>query len=87
MTAIVPKKDAPIPDDLWPLRCIRLAEVRRRLRHQEIDQESEIDALLIEFGDPRAVLRAVLHDFDLIVSDYEALISGGFVRRPPPVET
>ena len=23
----------------------------------------------------------------VIVSDYEALISGGFVRRPPPVET
>ena len=87
MTAIVPKKDAPIPDDLWPLRRIRLAEIRQRLRHKEIDRKSEIDALLIEFGDPRAVLRAVLHDFDVIVADYEASISGGFVRRPPPVET
>ena len=73
-----------IPEDLWPLRRVRMAVARERIREGAADREAEIDRLFEGFGnDPRAAMRAVLHDLDMIVADYEAAISGGFVRRAP----
>ena len=60
---------------------------RERVRDAAADREAEIDRLFEEFGhDPRAAMRAVLHDFDMIVADYEASISGGFLRRAPAAD-
>jgi len=43
--------------------------------------EVEIDAVLAEFGgDPRAAIRALLHDLTLIIRDSQAAVSRGFVR-------
>ena len=72
------------------LRPIRMALMRQRLAIKPeaelaADREAEIDRLLEEFGgDARAALGAVLHDLDLIVADYEASLSGGYVRRGQP---
>jgi hypothetical protein len=42
--------------------------------------DEEIDAILAEFdGDPRAAIRALLHDLATLAS--EAAVSRGFVRR------
>ena len=82
--AIEPQKSPDIPEDFWPLRRVRMTVARERVRDGAVDYEAEIDRLFEQFGhDPRAAMRAVLHDLDLIVADYEAAISGGFVRRAP----
>ena len=81
------KPDNPIPDDIWPLRRVRLSLVRNRVDRPPTGRAAEIDRLIAEFGgDARAALAAVLHDFDMIVADYEAAISGGFVRRAPKAD-
>ena len=86
-TSQAPTPQPDIPEDLWPLRRVRMAVARERIRERAVDHEAEIDRLFEEFGnDPRAALRAVLHDLDMIVADYEAAISGGFVRRAPAAD-
>lgn len=43
--------------------------------------EEEIDALVAEFGgDPRAAIRALLHDLTKLAIDSETAVSRGFVR-------
>jgi hypothetical protein len=43
--------------------------------------EAEIDAVLAEFGhDPRAAIRALLRDLDMLARDAEASTSRGYVR-------
>ena len=45
------------------------------------DLDAEADRLLAEFEhNPRAAIKALLHDFDMIVADYEASISKGYLR-------
>lgn len=43
--------------------------------------DDEIDAIINEFGgDPRQVIRALLHDLTQIAIDSEAALSRGYVR-------
>jgi hypothetical protein len=43
--------------------------------------DEEIDAIIAEFdGDPRAAIRALLHDLATLAADSEAAVSRGFVR-------
>jgi len=43
--------------------------------------EADVDAVLAEFGhDPRAAIRALLHDLVVLAGDYEKSVSKGFVR-------
>lgn len=43
--------------------------------------DEEIDAIIAEFGgDPRAAIRALLHDLTQIALDSEAAVSRGYVR-------
>lgn len=44
------------------------------------DLEGEIDALIEELGDARAVIRALLHDLDVLAADRERSVSRGYVR-------
>ena len=45
------------------------------------DLDAEVDRVFADFqGDPRAAIKALLHDLDLIVEDYEASISKCYVR-------
>ena len=51
---------------------------------QSFPTERDVEALLEEFGgDPRAAIRALLHDLDALASDYEAAVSRGFIRSRP----
>lgn len=48
--------------------------------------EAELDAVLVEFGnDPRAAIKALLVDLDMLARDAEATTSRGFVRGGAPV--
>ena len=77
---------ADIPPDLSPHRIIGLRRLRRAVMIERSttikgDLEAEIDRLLAEFqGDPRAAIKALLHDLDVLVADYEASISKGYLR-------
>ena len=52
--------------------------------NQPFPTERDIEALLEEFGgDPRAAIRALLHDLDALASDYEAAVSKGYIRSRP----
>jgi (p)ppGpp synthase/HD superfamily hydrolase len=43
--------------------------------------DEEIDAIIAEFGgDPKAAIRALLHDLTELASDSEAAVSRGYVR-------
>jgi hypothetical protein len=43
--------------------------------------DEEIDAIIAEFGgDPKAAIRALLHDLTELALDYEAAVSRGYVR-------
>jgi ATP-dependent exoDNAse (exonuclease V) alpha subunit len=43
--------------------------------------DEEIDAMIAEFGgDPKAAIRALLHDLTELALDSEAAVSRGFVR-------
>jgi|1186.fasta_scaffold66639_1 hypothetical protein len=43
--------------------------------------EADVDAVLEEFGgNPRAAIRALLHDLAALAADYEASVSKGYVR-------
>ena len=43
--------------------------------------DEEIDAIIAEFGgDPRAAIRALLHDLTELALDSEAAVSRGYVR-------
>ncbi|WP_296708489.1 hypothetical protein [Rhodoblastus sp.] len=43
--------------------------------------DEEIDAVIAEFeGDPRAAIRALLHDLATLAVDSKAAVSRGFVR-------
>ena len=43
--------------------------------------DEEIDAVIAEFGgDPRAAIRALLHDMAELALDSEAAVSRGYVR-------
>jgi hypothetical protein len=43
--------------------------------------DEEIEAIIAEFGgDPRAAIRALLHDLTQIAMDSEAAVSRGYVR-------
>jgi hypothetical protein len=47
--------------------------------------DADVDAVIAEFdGDPRATVRALLHDLDLLARDYEAKVSRGYVRGTLP---
>ncbi len=55
--------------------------MQQRAARSAVDIEAEIEELLTDFnGDSRAVIRALLHDMDVIVRDYEATISKGYAR-------
>lgn len=48
---------------------------------QPFPTERDVETLLEEFGgDPRAAIRALLHDLDALASDYEAVVSKGYIR-------
>ena len=72
--------------DLSPHRVINLRRLRRAVMIERStairdDLDAEVERLLVEFqGDPRAAIRALLHDLDVIVADYEASISKGYLR-------
>ena len=42
--------------------------------------EQEIDALILEFGSKRAVIRALLQDMTVLASDMNASTSRGYTR-------
>lgn len=43
--------------------------------------DNDVDAVLEEFGgDPRAAIRALLHDIELLARDHAASVSHGYVR-------
>jgi hypothetical protein len=43
--------------------------------------DENVDQVLAEFdGDPRAAIRALLHDLALLAEDHESKVSRGFVR-------
>jgi len=43
--------------------------------------EADIDAVLEDFsGEPRAAIRALLHDLAVLAGDYESSVSKGYVR-------
>jgi hypothetical protein len=43
--------------------------------------DEEIDAIITEFGsDPKAAIRALLHDLSELALDSEAAVSRGYVR-------
>ena len=79
-------KPADAPPDLSPHRVVGQRRLRRAVmldRSTTIkgDLDAEVDRLLVEFDqDPRAAIKALLQDMDLIVEDYEASISKGYVR-------
>ena len=73
--------ESPIDPSLPSIRRLRRATLLARFAEVQSDAEAEIDRLLAEFqGDPRAAIRALLHDLDMIVADYEASISKGYLR-------
>lgn len=44
-----------------------------------------VDAVLAEFdGDPRAAIKALLHDIAVLAGDFETSVSKGFVRGDVP---
>ena len=44
--------------------------------------DDDVDAVLREFGgDPRAAIRALLHDTGSLARDYDSNVSRGYVRR------
>lgn len=51
-------------------------------RNEVVDAtDEEIDAVIAEFGgDPRAAIRALLHDLTELALDTEASVSRGYVR-------
>lgn len=72
------------PEALAKLRHLRRTIMQQRVFLTPPEAEAEIDQLLAEFnGDYRTVIKALLHDLDVIVADYEAVISAGYVRRSP----
>ena len=80
-----PSMPSTLPD-LSPHRVIGQRRLRRAVMIErstaiKSDLDAEVDRLLAEFDqDPRAAMKALLHDLDLIVEDYEASISKGYVR-------
>jgi hypothetical protein len=47
--------------------------------------EAELDAVLAEFNhDPRAAIRALLVDLDMLARDVQAVTSRGYVRGRTP---
>ena len=74
------------PPDLSPHRVVGSRRLRRavmlgRSAAAKSDLDAEVDRLLAEFDqDPRAAIKALLHDLDMIVADYEASISKGYLR-------
>lgn len=51
----------------------------------EYPSDADVDAVVAEFdGDPRAAIRALLHDLDLLARDYEQSVSRGYVRGTLP---
>ena len=80
MTGKVSPEPAIAPS-LPSIRRLRRAALLARSAHVQGDVEAEINCLLAEFqGNPRAAIRALLHDLDMIVADYEASISKGYLR-------
>lgn len=54
-------------------------------RWPETPTEAEVDAVPDEFGgDPRAAIRALLHDIAVLAADYAADVSHGYVRGDLP---
>jgi hypothetical protein len=52
---------------------------------QPYPTEDDINDLLEEFGgDPRAAIRALLHDLAMLAGDFETSVSKGFVRGGVP---
>ncbi|WP_439496832.1 hypothetical protein [Bosea sp. (in: a-proteobacteria)] len=50
-------------------------------RPPETVTEAEIDAVIYEFkGDPRAAIRALLHDLKMLAEDHAATVSKGYVK-------
>ena len=73
--------ETPVNPALPSSRRLRRAALLTRSAHVQGDVEAEIDRLFSEFQDnPRAAIRALLHDLDMIVADYEASISKGYLR-------
>ena len=74
------------PPDLSPNRVVGSRRLRRAVMIERStaikgDLDGEVERLLAEFGqDPRAAIKALLHDLDMIVVDYEASISKGYLR-------
>ena len=46
----------------------------------DADIEAEIDALISEFGTPRAAIAALLHDLGVLANDMNAATSRGYTR-------
>ena len=58
------------------LRGLRRILMQQRAARSAVDVDDEIEELMADFeGDARAVIKALLHDMDVIVRDYEATIS------------
>ena len=55
-------------------------------RREIVDaSDEEIDVIVAEFGgDPKAAIRALLHDLTQIAMDSEAAVSRGYVRGNLP---
>ena len=52
---------------------------------REFPTEADVDEVISEFGgDPRAAVRALLADLDVLAGDFEASVSHGFVRGAVP---
>jgi hypothetical protein len=48
---------------------------------QTFPTDENVDQVLAEFGgDPRAAIRALLHDLATLAEDHESKVSRGFVR-------
>ena len=71
---------------IWPIAFLAGKSVplmfpescRRRPSRKRLDEE--IDAIIAEFGgDPRAAIRALLHDLTELALDSEAAVSRGYV--------
>lgn len=45
-----------------------------------IEIETEIDDLIAEHGSERAALRALLHDFNVLLADADRSVSRGYLR-------
>ena len=65
-----------------PSECPMPAPLISPLSTSELSiSEADIDALLSEFGnDPRAAIRALLHDLAILAEDRDSSVSYGYVR-------